>query len=473
MSTAKKVLLILLAVLVLIAAIAIIYVYTMLGRIKRVSLDEAAEIAQSALSASPLPEDEPMLEDDALNLEEEVGQSALSEEEQAALEDEQKRQNVINILLIGVDRRGSSGYSRSDTMLIATVDKNNNKLKLTSLMRDLYLPIPGVGENRINKANSSGGPGLLIDTINQNFSLDLTEYVLVDFDMFEEIVDALGGVTIEMSRGEVQECNDCIAGLNVQRGDDRNAGLITAQSGSIHLTGKQALGYCRIRKFGYGDFSRTSRQFKVLRAIYDKFMQVGVGQKLDVINKLLPYIETNMTNGRIIELATTVIGMGVDSSSLLHYRLPVEGYYKPTTIRGMSVLLPDIPANALKLHEFIYEATEVEALEGSDTGRGTYHPKNTPTPSPSLSPSPSLDPSLSPWLPELSPDPSDELPGLETPLPGGTVTAPTESEQPDIIVLPDPTPDLDDPDLVPEEGDPGDGGVDIVEEGEESDILLD
>ena len=120
MSTAKKVLLIILAVLVLIAAIAIIYVYTMLGRIKRVSLDEAAEIAQSALSASPLPEDEPMLEDDALNLEEEVDQSALSEEEQAALEDEQKRQNVINILLIGVLQ---SRCSYTDNSIIVRKEK--------------------------------------------------------------------------------------------------------------------------------------------------------------------------------------------------------------------------------------------------------------------------------------------------------------------------------------------------------------
>lgn len=440
---ATRTLAVILIIAIVLLAIAAGAIAIMLGRVKRVSLEEAAEIArkeqeqreQDIESGLVEEEDEDQDIEDEVTLIDEVEQSKLTEEELRAIEETQKREGAVNILLIGVDRRGSSGYSRSDTLLIATLDKKNSRLKLTSLMRDMYVPISGNGENRINSACAKGGPGLLMQTINENFSMDLSTYVLVDFDMFDKIVDKLGGVTVEMSSGEVSEANDCIAGLNLQQGRERTSGLITKRSGQIKLTGQQALGYCRIRHFGSGDYARTSRQFKVLRAIYEKFMQVDAGKKLSVLYDVLPYIETNMSDDQIISLATTVISMNINASELMHYRLPVEGSYKSTKIKGMQVLLPDIPANTLALHRFIYEATEAEELPGSDTGRGTYHPKAyyddegnlidpnaTPSPAPSESPLPEES-----SLPEESPATSETPGGGEETVPD----LPEESPPPD------------------------------------------
>lgn len=462
---ATKTLAVVLIVAMILLAIAAGAIAIMLGRVKRVSLEEAAIIAQQEQEQRQqdienglldAEDEEPDIENE-LTLIEEVEQSQLTEEELRAIAETEKRAGAVNVLLIGVDRRGKSGYSRSDTLLIATLDKKNQRLKLTSLMRDMYVPISGNGENRINYACAKGGPGLLMQTINENFSMDLTTYVLVDFDMFDKIVDKLGGVTVEMSEGEVSEANDCIAGLNLQQGRERTSGLITQRSGKIKLTGQQALGYCRIRHFGSGDYARTSRQFKVLRAIYDKFMKVDAGKKLTVLYDVLPYVETNMTDDQIIALATAVISMNVNSSELMHYRLPAEGTYKSAKVKGMQVLLPDIPANTLALHRFIYEATEAEVLPGSDTGKGVYTPKPyydeegnlidpnaSPTAAPSESPLPDELPEET-SLPEESPLP-DELPEEtslpeESPIPTSELPEGGEEILPD---LPEETPPPDD-----------------------------
>ena len=452
MNSTKKVLLGVLIALVVLLTAAAIFVTVLLGRVRRVSVEDAAQIAQQEqeqikedIASGVITEEEPDIQDE-ITLTEEIEQTQLTEEELQAIAEEEKRSDAINVLLIGVDRRGTSGYSRSDTLLIATLDKKNSRLKLTSLMRDMYVPIPGEGENRINRSCAVGGPGLLMQTINENFSMDLTQYVLVDFNMFEDIVDKLGGITIEMSAGEVSEANDCIAGLNLQRGKDRRSGLIEKESGRIKLTGKQALGYSRIRHFGNGDYSRTSRQFKVLQAIYEKFMAVDAGKKISVLYDLLPLIETNMSNDDIISIMTTVVSMGVSPSDLMHYRLPAEGTYKAKTIQGMSVLLPDIPANAKALHEFIYNATSVEALPGSNTGAGTYHPKAYTDENGNVI-DPNATPSPSPELPEEDELPEDTVPEETGELPEEPAPDEELPEEEGEIILPDedlptPTPDV-------------------------------
>lgn len=384
MKTSTKVIIAILIVVITLILAAVVFVGVLLSRINRVSVEEQTTLVQQqqeeyqqAIDEGRI-EAEEKLEDSELDLKKEVEQTQLSKEDLEALAEQEKRAGAINVLLIGVDRRGTNGLSRSDTMMIATLDVKNKRLKLTSLMRDMYVPIPGYGENRINSACATGGPGLVMQTINENFEMDLEKYVLVDFKMFEKIVDKLGGITINLSAGEVAEANDCIAGLNKQRGDDLEDGFITKEKGDIRLTGKQALGYARIRHFGNGDYARTSRQAKVLQAIFSKFVDAGAVKQTQILYDVLPLVETNIESTEILSLATRVLSVG--TTEIMHYRLPVEDYYKAKTVRGMSVLLPDIPMNAQKLHWFIYEATEVEALPGSNTKAGTYHPKATPTP---------------------------------------------------------------------------------------------
>lgn len=462
MSTKKKILIGILSVLGLLIIGAVAFVAIMLSRINYVpktttaavmeSPEPSAEVELAATadpaeiaSPSATPEEETNPEEEILaeseiDLHAEMEQTELTPEEQALLDIQKEEGDVVNILLIGVDRRGKSGNSRSDTMLIATLDKVNKKLKLTSLMRDMYVPIPGKGSNRINSACVFGGPDLLMKTVNENFKLSIEHYVLVDFRIFEQVVDQLGGVTIEMSKGEVAEANDCIAGLNKQRGASLRSGFITKRGGDVTLTGKQALGYARIRHFGNGDYARTSRQFKVLQEIFKNFRNENVIKQTQVLYDVLPLIETNLSSTEILSLATQAVQ--IDLGSLLHYRLPVEGKFKARSIRGMSVLLPDLPANAAKLHAFIYDATEQEELPYSDTQTGSYYKKTPKTPTPTQAQTPEPIETAEPvpnddGLVEVIPDEASTVKPASTPKPTAATAATEKPKKTTAPEIPD------------------------------------
>jgi len=299
-----------------------------------------------------------------------------------------KKANVTNILLFGVDRRGKSGNSRTDTIILATLDKNNNRLKLTSILRDLYVEVPGYGSTRINSAGSYGGIELAMQTINTNFSLNVEHYVLVDFSMFEKIVNELHGVSVYMTDSEVSAANDCIAGLNKERGattqEEIWKGFISHGTGTKKLTGKQALGYSRIRHMGGGDFDRVTRQYKILQAIYDEFFQKSLTDQYSILYNIFPLVETNLSKAEIIELAVSALAL--KQNKILNYRIPAAGTYQSKSIKGMAVLVPDLPANVLKLHDFLYNATE-QPDETSDTSTGgTYIPPVVASPTPSPTP---------------------------------------------------------------------------------------
>ncbi len=324
--------------------------------------------ATPAPSATPVPTPIPMSE-----LYEQTWLDAVT---RSTMEANREDERFIHVLLIGVDRRSSSGNSNTDTMLIATIDTLHNSLKLTTIMRDMLINIPGEGYGKLNSAAVRGGTELLFDTINSNFCLDLKEYVLVDFSMFEKIVDEIGGVTVRMTAEEISAANDCIAGLNKQRGiEDTWDGFIFAEAGNVKLSGKQALGYARVRKID-SDFSRTERQFKLLNNIYAKFRSMDAGKQLDLIQKILPMVETNMTNQRIIDCATKVLGM--DIGGMLHCRIPADDTYKSAKYDRKSVVLADIPANAARLHEFIFLSAQ-EAEEAPLLKPGASLPPRTPT----------------------------------------------------------------------------------------------
>ena len=242
-----------------------------------------------------------------------------------------------------------------------------------------YINVLLIGVDRHGKLNSAavkGGLDLLFETLNNNFYLNLSEYVLVDFNMFEEIVDALGGVTVRMSAEEISEANDCIAGLNKQRGiADTWDGFIFANEGNVKLTGKQALGYARIRHID-SDFNRTKRQFKLLNQIYAQFMKADVSRQYKMLEKILPMVETNMTNDRIISCATKALGMG--AGGLLYCRIPADETYKTDKYERKSVVLADMPANAKALHEFIFDSNQ-EAEAAKVLSPGESLPPRTPT----------------------------------------------------------------------------------------------
>ncbi|MEL7610025.1 MAG: LCP family protein [Bacillota bacterium] len=330
--------------------------------------------------ASPLPTFTPApTEMPLLPLNELYAQTQLTSEQYAAMDAHNKdTSNYTNILLLGVDRRSSTGNARSDTMMIATIDKKNKRIKLTSLMRDLLVDIPGVGEGRLNSATTKGGIPLLMQTLEHNLHITLKQYILVDFRMFQKIVDKLGGVTVRMTTAEISAANDCIAGLNKEWGVDYLwDGFIFANAGNVKLTGKQALGFARVRHID-SDFSRTDRQFKILSAIFAKFMTRSLTQKYDILYDLMPMVETNLTNAEIIDAAMGVLGTGVDG--MLHYRVPADNTYRSSRYEGSAVLIGDLSQNAWLAHEFIFESTEVPD-PAKVLSPGKSNPPRTPSPS--------------------------------------------------------------------------------------------
>lgn len=266
----------------------------------------------------------------------------------------EKETGVVNILLFGLDRRDvSEKQPRSDSMMIATIDKSNQKLKLTSLMRDMYVSIPGKRDHKLNSAYAFGGPALAIKTVNSNFNLSIDKYAAVDFFALEQIIDILGGVDIDLKNEEVKFLNSALAELNNLDKTGKKSPNVT-NGGLQTLDGKQAVAYSRIRYVGRDDFERTERQRRVLSQLFDKVSSMNAAKATKLASTILPHVETNMTNTEIISLGTSVLGF--KDKKIYQYRIPVDGTFTPETRSKMSVLVPDLPANNKLLHEFIYES---------------------------------------------------------------------------------------------------------------------
>lgn len=264
---------------------------------------------------------------------------------------EESATGVTNILLLGIDRRTTTEVSRSDVMMIASIDKKNKQLKLTSLMRDMYIPIPDKGSNRINTAYQLGGPALSIKTVNTNFDLDITRYAIVDFFALEHVIDIIGGIEIELTPEEVELINLYIDDLNRLDETDKRSPYIK-DAGTQLLDGRQAVAYTRIRYTKGGDFQRTKRQRTVLDTMFKKLSSTSKLKYPDLLASILPYVETNISRSEILNLGARIATF--KNREILQYRIPVDKTFKEQKIRGMDVLVPDIDENKRLLHEFIY-----------------------------------------------------------------------------------------------------------------------
>ena len=234
---------------------------------------------------------------------------------------------VVNILIIGNDFRKENGYNAgglTDTMIIGTMDMKHGTLKMTSLMRDLVVDIPGHGKNKLNAANSYGGIELLYKTIATNFNIELDGYVEVGFKAFQDIVDKVGGVEVELTESEVSYLNST--------NYIRNKKYRNVKVGKQVLNGSQALGYCRIRKSGTtvnglrDDYGRTWRQRTVVNAVFDKVKKLPMSKWMDIIDAVLDNVTTDLTNDQIIEYVKDVVGIGTMEINQL--QIPVNGYYR-------------------------------------------------------------------------------------------------------------------------------------------------
>ncbi len=250
---------------------------------------------------------------------------------------------IINILLVGSDKRATwTQTGRSDSAMIATLDLKHIKLKLTSLMRDMYLTIPGYGENRFNAAYSFGGVSLMYETIASNFGIRLDGYAVVDFSAFKKVINTIGGVKITLTDEEYQYLTTAY----------KRGSVLDLQPGTNVMNGEQALAYTRIRQDAQGDFGRTERQRKVLQAIFIEAKSMSLAELISLAEELMPYISTDLTNDQIMSYMQSVLMLG--TTQIDQMRIPIDNSYEQRRINNMAVLVPDMETNVNALQDFIY-----------------------------------------------------------------------------------------------------------------------
>lgn len=249
-----------------------------------------------------------------------------------------KEKEVINILLIGQDRRPGEGRARSDSMILCSLNIKEKKLVLTSFQRDTYVRFPdGHADHKLNSAYQWGGMPLLDDTLALNYGIRIDGNIEVDFNRFTQLIDLAGGVDIALTEAEA---NWLIAGGN------------TVVPGMNHLSGKEALNYARIRKLD-NDFGRAGRQRKVILSLLQSCKSSSMSTLMDLLNTALPMVATDMSEKQIISLATELIPI-LDELEITSQSIPAKGTYESARVKGMYVLVVDMEANRDILYNTIY-----------------------------------------------------------------------------------------------------------------------
>ena len=249
--------------------------------------------------------------------------------------------DVINILLVGKDASSADGRPRTDSMIVVSINKATNSLSMVSLMRDLYVQIPGgYSDNRINAAYRFGGIELLNATIEKNFGIVIDGNVEVDFQQFEKIIDILGGVDIELTEAEARH----LTSLKIYG---------TVSPGQNHLNGRLALAYCRIRKID-SDHKRTERQRNLLLTIAAEAQGMSATQVWEVINSVLPYVRTDLSESELFDVITAGIQALLSGNGIKSGKVPQSGQYYGATIMGMQVMVPNLYQCNQYLKAFIY-----------------------------------------------------------------------------------------------------------------------
>ncbi|ABX43154.1 LCP family protein [Lachnoclostridium phytofermentans] len=257
---------------------------------------------------------------------------------------------AVNILLLGEEAIFSgNSRGRTDVMMIATLNSKEKSIKLTSLMRDLYVQIPGYQDDKLNAAYAVGGIPMLFNTIELNFDLKLDGYCLVGFDDFEKIIDKLNGIDITLTSAEANWLNTT---NYISNPNNR-----TVTAGLNHMNGNQALGFCRIRDVASGtnennDFGRTSRHRTVLDAIFEKYKSLNYWDLAMLMNSCLPMVTTDLDAK---DLETYIqLAKEIGLTKLDQLRIPVNSAYEDAYISKKSVIIPNLQKNIEVLHTFIF-----------------------------------------------------------------------------------------------------------------------
>ncbi|ACA45997.1 LCP family protein [Clostridium botulinum] len=313
-SKKKKWILSILAVIVLMSVVSALYVYSKLGSVKKVPISK---------------------DDKELKIDKKA---------------ESYGDDVINIAFFGLDRRKKEEPSRSDAVMILSLDKKHKKVKLSSIMRDSYVDIEGHGKTKLNHAYAYGGPELAIKTINSNFKLNIRDFVAVDFYGLENIIDTVGGVEIPVRSDEIKYINSYMQGT----AKVENKAVQEVQSpGLQNLNGMQAVAYARIRYTSGGDYERTERQRTILTAVMNKIKKLGPTEFPKVVSVLLPNVESSLSSTEIIKMGTSVFTLGIDNVE--QQRFPLDNYCEGKLIDGIYYLLFNEEKTIDQMYKYIFE----------------------------------------------------------------------------------------------------------------------
>lgn len=257
---------------------------------------------------------------------------------------------ITNILLLSSDARPGEDVSRSDSIMILTIDNINKKLKVTSLMRDMLVKIDGHGEEKLNHAFAYGGPTKTIETIQNNFGIKLNNYVIVDFNAFVKVIDAINGIEVTVKDYELDELNKYILDGGGSEED------LLPSPGTYNLNGYQALSYARIRKVGNGEYERTERQRAVLQIALEKVKDMSTVKLVSLLNELFPYVKTNISLGNAMDYGFTALNVGKKCNfEIEQFRVPLDSISKGGIINNKGwVFVIDKVETSKALQEFIF-----------------------------------------------------------------------------------------------------------------------
>ena len=265
----------------------------------------------------------------------------------------QSEKGITNILLAGTDGRPGDKSSRSDAMMILTVDTKNKSLKLTSLNRDTYVNIPGHGYQKLTHAYAYGGANLLAETIENNLEIDIQDYAVVDFYSFMDIVDALGGVEVDVRSSEIKELNKFIPETyKWSNNPDKGSIEYINSAGVQKLNGYQTLAYSRIRK-NDSTQERDRRQRAVIEGLMGGVKDLPVSKYPKLLDTILPYVKTNMKPTQIIGLAGKILGIG--NLSITQIEFPFANASTSATLSGAGFVIKYTPESLNTLHDFIFK----------------------------------------------------------------------------------------------------------------------
>ena len=260
--------------------------------------------------------------------------------------------NVINLLLLGLDSEDALEIGgRSDSMILVSLNKKTNQINMISFFRDAWCYTNAGGYDTFNKMNASyyyGGPSGVIDTIEKNYKIDIDYYVAVDFSSFVDIIDALGGLKVEVQQYEAEYIN-ATTRHTIDYGEE------------VTLSGAEALVFARIRQSDYdSDVSRTRRQRLVITSLINSVKGASIGQLNDVLDLLFQYVKTDLTKMQIISYATQALTNGwLNYEIVQHNFLSDEDVYRTGYVGSSSVVIMDFPLAAQRVQTAVYGDTNI------------------------------------------------------------------------------------------------------------------